>query len=243
MSLALAAAPPATAAGTVALQLVSLVNQARASLGLIPLRLDPRITLLTEERARRLAVDGVLSHSAAGDIGAQLDSRGVRWYRYGEVLAWQGGSSGIASAIFQRWRNSPTHWVLLMSSQYNYLGAGTSISAQYGATFASIVLVEQADRTAPIPRMVGATRYSTTIRWTYKAWEPPLQTHTAGLKDFDVAYRVDRGSWRIIRSGTTATYVRLTGRARGHSYSVSVRARDRRGNVSAWTPELRVWVP
>lgn len=247
LAIAIVAAPPATAAtpSSVGLQLVTWVNQARAARGLRALRIDGRLSALATERATRLADAGFLSHSYPGDIGAQLDYGGIQWYRWGEVLAWSSATFGTASAwhIFEGWRNSPSHWVVLMSDDFNYLGPGVGIRAENGATYSSIVLTESVDRTAPVPRMVSTTRYSTTVLWSYKGWEPPLQTHTAGLRDFDVQYRMDDGAWQLVRNDTTSTAVRLYGRARGHWHGVRVRARDRRGNVSPWTPEMRVWVP
>ena len=70
-----------------------------------------------------------------------------------------------------------------------------------------------------------------------------LQTHTAGLKNFDVQYRVDSGSWRVIRSGTTARSITLSGRTRHHTYYLRVQARDNRGNLSGYTTSLHVSVP
>jgi hypothetical protein len=130
-----------------------------------------------------------------------------------------------------------------MSDDFNYLGPGIAIRSANGATYASIVLTEAVDRTAPVPRMLTASRYRSTVLWSYKGWDPPLQTHTAGVRDFDVEYRMDDGPWQLIRNDTVYASVRLYGRSRGHWHSVRVRARDRRGNVSAWTPEMRVWVP
>ena len=241
------ATPPARAATTasVGAQLVTWINEARVARGLKALRVDPRLSSLATERAQRLADAGLLSHSYPGDIGSQLDARGIWWYRYGEVLAWSSATFGTESAwhMFQGWRNSPSHWTLLMSDDYNYLGPGVAIRQANGATYASVLLGELDDITPPVPRMLVASRSGTSVTWWYKGWEPPLQTRTAGLRDFEVQYRMDDGSWRTIRSWTTATSVKLTGRWWGHWHGLRIRARDRRGNVSAWTPEMRVWVP
>jgi len=241
-------APPANGAkpATVAAQLVTWINQARAERGLRDLRVDPRLSSLATERAQRLADAGLLSHSYPGDIGAQLDARGIWWYRYGEVLAWSSATFGTDSAwhMFQGWRNSPSHWTLLMSDDYNYLGPGVTVRDANGATYASVLLAELDDITPPVPKMVTASRSGRTVTWWYKAWEPPLQTRTAGLRDFEVQYRMDTGIWRTTVSGwTTATTIRLPARWQGHWHAIRIRARDRRGNVSGWTPEMRVWVP
>jgi len=65
----------------------------------------------------------------------------------------------------------------------------------------------------------------------------------SGLKNFDVEYSVDNGSWSLIKSGTTARSLSLGGRAGGHYYGLRVLDRDNKGYLSAWTSELRIWVP
>ena len=246
-SLVLAAAVPVSASTTtyVADRLVGWVNQARAARGLRALRVDPRLSALATERARVLADAALLDHGYPGDIGRQLDARGIQWYRYGEVLAWSSATFGYDSAyaIYRAWRGSPSHWSLLMSDDYNYFGPGIALRSANAATYASIVLTESVDHSAPTSRFTATSRSGTTITWWWRGWEPPLQTHTAGLRDFDVQYRVDSGAWRNLKNGTTMTYLRLYGRLHGHTYSIRVRARDRRGNVGAWTLESRISVP
>jgi hypothetical protein len=70
-----------------------------------------------------------------------------------------------------------------------------------------------------------------------------LQTHTAGLRDYDIQYRINYGTWVLLRDNTTATSLTLPDRSRGRSYAVRVRATDRRGNVGAWSAEKRLWIP
>jgi len=81
------------------------------------------------------------------------------------------------------------------------------------------------------------------VSFTWTGADRLLQTHTAGLKNFDVQLKRDSGSWRTIRTGITATSLTLWNRAGGHWYRLRVRARDERGNVSGWTKQIRVWVP
>ena len=82
----------------------------------------------------------------------------------------------------------------------------------------------------------------TTVRFTWSATDPLLQTHTAGIMSYNVQLRVDSGPWVTIRTNTTSLAVLLRHRARGHHYSVRVQATDRRGNQSAWSAGLRAWV-
>ena len=53
-----------------------------------------------------------------------------------------------------------------------------------------------------------------------------LQTHTAGLRDFDVQYRIDSGSWRTLRNDTTTRSLTLTDRVSRTDVRVA-RAGDR----------------
>jgi hypothetical protein len=54
---------------------------------------------------------------------------------------------------------------------------------------------------------------------------------------------VDSGSWSTIRNDTTTTSIVLSNRVRGHMYSFRVQSADRRGNLSAWTTEVKAVVP
>jgi hypothetical protein len=47
----------------------------------------------------------------------------------------------------------------------------------------------------------------------------------------------------MLRDNTTSRSVTLRDRPGGRSYSIRVRATDRRGNVGAWSSESRIWVP
>ena len=246
-SLALAAAMPVAAAtpSTVGAQIVGWVHLARVARGLRELRTDSRLSAMATDRASVLADANLLDHSYPGDIGVQLDARAVQWYRWGEVLAWSSATFGTESAwaIYKGWQGSPSHWSLLMSSQFNYLGPGVAVRDANGATFASIVLTDSLDHTAPVARIYDTARSGTTVTWWWRGWDPPLQTRTAGIWDFDVQYRVDSGAWSTIRNDTTTTGLRLYGRQHGHTYGLRVRTRDRRGTVSPWSQEIRIAVP
>jgi hypothetical protein len=224
-------------------QLVGWVNRDRAARGLRPLRVDLRVADLAGDRAATMARRGILSHSVAGNIGSQLNGRHIQWYRYGEVIAYASGwGTSTASAIYNLWRRSSSHWSLLMSSRFNYLGAGLAYRSS-GRSYGSIVLTESVDHSRPRASMGGVSRSGTTATWTWGGYDVPLQAHTAGLRNFDVQYRVDGGPWGLVRRGTTARSMRLPGRAPGHSYAIRVRSRDNRGYVSAWTAQAGVTIP
>lgn len=246
--------PPAAELATIAtsmeLSLLTWLNRDRSAIGLRPLRRDTALAGLADDRAGRMAGLGVLSHDlAGGDIGAALAARGVVWYRFAENIGTTTALWGpdAASYIYRLWRDSPSHWAEMTSGQLNYIGIAVAYRPTDGSTYASLVFTESPDRTPPIARMTSARALTsstgTAAVFTWRGSDPLLQTQTAGLRDFDVQYRVDAGSWRLLRNDTTATSITLARRPPGHSYWLRVRARDRQGNVSAWSKALRVVVP
>ncbi len=250
---ALAATSGATASSTSASApssfentLFGWINRDRVARGLRPLRMDGRLNDLAGSRAANLAAANVLSHQVAGgNIGTTLSAWGMQWYRWGEAIGMTSYpyTTTAAGYLYGMWKHSAEHWALLMSTSFNYVGVGVAYRSSNRTTWASIVLTESLDHTRPGARMTGSGRSGTTIWFGWRGWDPLLQTHTAGLRNFDVLYRVDSGTWRLIRSGTTGRSISLAGRAHGHSYAVRVRSRDNRGNLSYWSSSLRVWVP
>jgi hypothetical protein len=147
-----------------------------------------------------------------------------------------------AKSLYRLWKQSPSHWALIVSRRFNYVGVGTAYRYSNGKTFASIVFTESPDHTGARSSISGVSASGRDVTWRWRGYDVALQTHTAGFKNFDVQYRVDRGSWRTIRSGTTTTSLTLSNRAGGHYYGLRVRGRDRAGNVGSWTAEKRIWV-
>jgi hypothetical protein len=227
-----------------AISLMNQINQERAARGLLALRVDSRLWAIANDRATRLATYEVLSHSVAGSMPQDLAAHSVRWYGYGEVIGYASGSPGIAGrSIFRMWLASPDHWPLLMSARYNYLGVGVVYKPSSGLSYSSVVLTESPDRTGARAAVSSAQVSGTSIRWTWRGWDPPLQSHTAGLRDFTLQLRQDRGVWVTIRAAVTGTAQSTLNRARGHWYGLRVRARDRAGNLGPWSRERRVWLP
>lgn len=122
------------------------------------------------------------------------------------------------------------------------IGVGVAASGTR-ATYGAIVLTESRDVTGARGTMVRAVVSGDDVRWTWRGADPILQRHTAGLREFAVQRRIDRGPWMGVISSTAATSRTLSNVAGGHSYGFRVRARDRAGNVGPWSAELRVWVP
>ena len=87
-----------------------------------------------------------------------------------------------------------------MSATNNYIGLGVAYRSSDHKTYASGNLTEAKDHTRPWARMSTRSRSGTTVRWTWQGNDTTLQTHTAGLKNFDVQYRVGSGAWHTRRS-------------------------------------------
>jgi uncharacterized protein YkwD len=249
-----AAAPaPAAAAtanatetpGDVAAMLLGSMNADRVAGGLVGYRTWAGLDALAADRASRMAAAHTLSHAFAGDIGDALDAAGIGWMGYGEVIAMSGYPWGTEAATntYGMWWNSPPHKAIMMSDTYNYVGIGVA-QADDGSTWVSAVMTESLDHTAPVAsnRSISVrSRDDIVFRWS--GADPLLQTHTAGVRTYDVLMRRDRGTWRLVRDNTTATALVLRDRLHGHWFTFRVQARDGRGNLSAWTSGIRIWVP
>jgi uncharacterized protein YkwD len=235
-----------TTATSVATTLLSMTNADRVARGLRPLRADTALAWIARDRATNLTTASTFSHSAAGQsLSSSLDQARIQWYAWAENLAYTVGGlrSSTAAAIYSRWKGSPGHWAALMSRTLNYVGVGVAVRSSDGRVFACAVFTESRDHTAPGARIDSVSRSGTTVTFAWHGYDAPLQTHWAGLRDFDVWYRVDDGAWKLIRDNTTATSIRLTSRAPGHRYWLMVRARDRAGNVGRTSSPLSAWVP
>jgi uncharacterized protein YkwD len=245
--LAVPATPASAATSTSGLDpvhgLMAEINQARVANGLVPLRSDPRLWDLAGVHAGNLAASGTLSHEAAGSLPQDLVERGIHWLGYGEVIGYASGTTDAAQrTILGMWAASPAHWPLLMSPRFNYLGVGL-VLASSGVTFASVVLTESPDRTGARAAVTGVQVSGNDIGWSWRGGDVPLQTHTAGLRDFMVQLRQDGGAWVTIGIALAVTARSTLNRARGHWYGLRVRARDWAGNVGPWSRERRVWLP
>ncbi len=239
-------APDSIVSASFGSSLLAWVNQARAGKGLRPLRADGTLTSVATSRAVNLSNSATFSHAAAGgDVGPALAAAHYQWYSWAEDIAWSNAPYGLTAvrSIYDAWRNSPAHWAALMSTRLNYIGIGLAFRSSDNRTFASAVLSESNDHSRPSSRVASASRWGTRITFSWTGYDAPLQSHWRGLRDFDVQYRVDRGSWRLIRDNTTSRWLTLWSRARGHTYSIRVRSRDWAGNLSAWSSVRSIYVP
>ena len=237
--------PNSPSSGTVETYIRTWLNNDRARRGLRPLRVDVNLRTIATTRAGTLASLGLLSHTAPGNLSSQLNAAGVRWYGWGEDIGWSSYAWGydVASSLYTMWKHSPGHWSLMMSPHYNYLGIGLGYRWPDGQTYSSIVFAEMPDHTGPTAQVTSAGRSGSSVWFRYSGTDPVLQTHTAGMRDYDIGYRVDNGPWSIIKLHRTSGSITFSSRPSGHTYYIAVRARDNRGNVSVWSTPAHVTVP
>ncbi len=232
-------------ANAMASDIVGWLNRDRAAAGLRPVRTWTSLATLANRRAASMSATSTLSHQAAGgDPGAALSGAGIGWYSYGEVIGETSYPWGwrAAANLYSMWKSSAVHHAILFSSSYNYLGVGIT-RASDGSAWSSILFSESADHTSPVSRNGSLTRSGTSLTFRWSGVDPVLQTHTAGIRGYNVEYRVNSGPWSTIRRVTTMTWLGLTNRHHQTYYSFRVQVVDRRGNLSAWTAAKRIWVP
>ena len=237
-------AAAATSTSDVRAMILGWLNQDRIANGLVQYREWRALDDLATERAGNVAAAGILSHDVAGgNVGDALDANGIPWEWYGEALGLSrlSLSEEAARQVYDLWMGSAPHHDILMSNVDNYVGIGVAQSSD-GSTWFSLIATESPDHTPPVAANVSLTRSGTTITFKWRGHDVPLQTNTAGLRSFNVVMERDQGAWQYVRTGTTATSLTLTG-AHRHWYSFRVRAADRRGTLSPWTPAIRIWVP
>ena len=90
--------------------------------------------------------------------------------------------------------------------------------------------------------MVDVTRTGARLTWPWTGADAPLQTHTAGLRDYQVQARRRQRARGHVRQPTDDDLATVAVHA-GALVRPPVRATDRAGNVGPWSKELRIWVP
>ena len=73
---------------------------------------------------------------------------------------------------------------------------------------------------------------SARVALTFTGKDIRLQVLTSGLRYYQVQKRTDGGAWTDYGTMTGTTFVRTW--ARGHTYDLRVRSRDKAGNWGAW---------
>lgn len=225
-------------------RMLALLNQDRASAGLVPFRPDTRMNAIARARATDMATKNYFSHTQPDGrkVFDLIEEANITWYGAGEIIAWNNWPTldSSAAAANEGWLGSSSHRAVILSSGYNYVGVGMA-NADNGKVYWVAVALKGPDRTGAVGEMRRLARTTGSprddrypVRITWAGRDVRLQVLTAGLRNYDVQRRINGGSWRTIWYGTTATS-RVRYLQRGHVYEYRVRARDNRGNVGRWS--------
>ncbi|MFN2471709.1 MAG: CAP domain-containing protein [Gaiellaceae bacterium] len=251
------AASPATAAGVgdcnpnavwpanrqdYADQVVQLVNQHRATLGLSALKVSPTLTGAAVWKARHMAQYGYMQHDDPAPPVART------WFQRVQACGYLGSGAGeniaygysTPQAVMNGWLNSPGHRANIENAGFRVIGVGAAGSStiywgqNFGSTDDSGAPPPPGDTTAPAApaNLTGSAPSSTQVTLS---WSP--STDNVGV----TGYRVYRGGSQIATS-TTSAYTDNTALA-GTTYSYTARAYDAAGNLSASSNTATVTTP
>ena len=226
-------------------QILASVNLDRASLHLQPLRLDARLISWAGTRSAWMATRANLTHTSwVGSPCNLYNVMRITWYQCGEDIADTTAVPGTvgAAALYSLWKNSPDHYALITSTTFNYIGIGVSYRPANRTTYASILFLEGPDRTMPISSWTSVSLTGRTVHWGWTAYDPILQSHLAGVSNYDVELRVNNGVWGLLRSASTGVSCTMPNRVPGSTWALRVRARDAAGNVGRWLTSATITI-
>ena len=248
-----AIAAPATATATVAttdaatlsgmeMAMVAALNADRTAHGLIPVRVDTRLMAIARARSNDMVAKDYFSHTQPDgrNVFDILTASRITWYGAGEIIAWNNYPMDVTVDVANsQWVNSPGHYSILMSTDYNYVGVGLSIDEATGKKVWTAVYMKGPDRTAARavvnrPNVTaGMTSTTRRVRLSWSGYDPRLQVLTSGLRGFGLERSVDGGAWTTLYAATTQTWATMT-LSVGHLYRFRLVARDRAGNSGTW---------
>lgn len=222
--------------------LATLVNDQRASQGLVPLQVDPEAIAIAEQRAKTMASSDVMSHIGpdGSTVFDAIDAAGINWFGAGEVLVWNTypTESESTEQAVTAWLDSVSHREIILSGDYNYVGFGAAVSPTTGIRYYAGVLLKVPDMTGGWARfrsasvqILSASRARVTVHWLGS--DTRLQVLTAGLRDFEVQRRLVGGAWHSL--GRTRLTSLATTLLRHRTYEFRIRARDNAGNLGVWS--------
>jgi uncharacterized protein YkwD len=227
-------------------RLIRGLNAERAAVGLVALQPDARLMAIAQARSADMVANAYYGHTAPDGrtVFSLLAARRVAFSSAGETLAKDHYPTLPYSVGITRyqWMHSAPHRALVLSAAMNYVGVGLAIAAD-GTHVWTAVFTRSPDHTGgwvkprtPSVGSVHSGRRTVTIAW--RAGDTRLQVLTRGLRDVQVQRRTDGGAW-VGLGWTTASRITQTLRV-GHRYEFRFRARDRGGNVGAWSARVVV---
>lgn len=237
-SAALAAGPTSAQLRDAEQLVLARINEERAAVDLLPIRMDARIRVVAQARSADMVTRHYFAHTDPDGLAPwdHLDGAGIGWSRAGEIIAMNGVSPirDAARGAVSQWMHSQGHHDLIVSTAFNYAGVGVAMDG--GLSYWTVVFIQGPDRTDPRASITGASSVpgSRAARVRWEGADRRLATGTSGLASFDVQRRRIGGSWSIVRSRVGGTAASIRG-SKGVRYQFRVRARDKAGNRGAWS--------
>lgn len=189
-------------------------------------------------------------------VGAEVDGPGLAVDRAGNAVATWTSRKGSASFVLAAHRPVDGAWtrpVLLdlpagTSNQYHPTTHVVAVGAEFAVVHdvGGVMVTDRVDdRTAPVARMRGAyvgvvTRARAQVSWL--ARDTDAGVDRVQVRRRTASYRSSFGGWSYLRKDASTGSATLAGRP-GRTYCLSVRARDRAGNWSAWSRDKCVSTP
>jgi uncharacterized protein YkwD len=139
----------ATAPGTVdSGEAAALISRYRASKGLGPVTVDPTLTAIAAEHARRMATANTMTHQLPGEPAFQrrLTDAGFIPQTAGENVA--AGQKDLAT-VLEAWRKSPGHNANLLLPGATKIGIAVSVAP--GSKYKEFWSLEIGERYVPPP--------------------------------------------------------------------------------------------
>jgi uncharacterized protein YkwD len=104
-------------------RVIFFTNAERAAAGLTPLHASPALTTSAQAYARRLATDGVFSHTDGSLLTDRIAGAGYHFRFVGENL---GMGQPSAKAIVAAWMSSPEHRTNMLDPRFTDIGVGVA---------------------------------------------------------------------------------------------------------------------
>ena len=226
--------------------MVSALNADRAAVGLVAVRVDPRLMAIARARSDDMVANNYFGHTQADgrNVFDILIAQHIAWYNAGEIIAWNNyPMDSTVSAANRQWVGSPGHYAIIISATFNYVGVGLAIDPATGKKLWTAVYIKGPDRTGAVARAsaptmaVGPTSATRRARLAWSGSDPRLQVLTSGLSSWTVQRQIDGGTWGTVWSATTLKGATFT-LALGHLYIFRISARDHAGNRGAWVTKV-----
>lgn len=108
----------------------NLVNEARVSAGLSPLKLDKELLRVARIKSQDMVDNNYFAHNSPiyGTPFQMIKNFGISYKSAGENIA----GNSTAKAAFDAWMNSSGHKANILGSSFNYTGIGVVNSPKYG---------------------------------------------------------------------------------------------------------------